>query len=105
MTYVVINELFVDADDVAVFETNFSASMQGTLNGVPGLEAARLLAPAGDDRGYLSVLEFVDRSAYEAYRASPAFEAAHRWPDHAPFKRNQLAEFTERLRLGSGQHP
>lgn len=93
MTYVVINELFVDEGNEAVFEQNFAASMAGTLGQVDGLTTARLLAPQGPDRGYLSVLEFVDDDAYRRYLASDAFQAAHTWPDHAPFSRNQLAEF------------
>ena len=58
--------------------------MRGTLPGVPGLSSARLLRPEQADRGYLSVLEFVDDAAYTAYQASDAFRAAHTWPDHAP---------------------
>lgn len=99
MSYTVINELFVEPDDVEVFEKNFAASMTGTLKDVEGLLGARLLAPKSDDRGYLSILEFNDRSAYEGYIASRAFAAAHTWPDHAPFYSNRLAEFSSILDL------
>ena len=73
MSYVVINELFVDTENTEIFETNFSASMIGTLGSVEGLTKARLLSPERSDRGYLSVLEFTDRRAYEHYLDSDAF--------------------------------
>ena len=91
--FVVINELFVTPDNQAEFERNFPASMRGTLPGVPGLRDARLLRPNEPDRGYLSVLEFTDGAAYEAYRASDAFGAAHGWPDHAPINSNRLTTY------------
>ena len=91
--------MFVDAADVEVFEKNFAASMKGTLTGVAGLTKARLLAPRTDERGYLSILEFVDRQAYQDFLGSEAFAAAHNWPDHAPFHSNQLAEFEPLLEL------
>lgn len=99
MSYIVINELSVEQTDVGAFETNFEASMRGTLGEVEGLMAARLLAPQTAGRGYLSVLEFVDQDAYQAFLKSPAFEAAHQWPDHAPFTEAKLAEFAELVRL------
>jgi hypothetical protein len=46
-----------------VFERNFAAGMHATLPDVPGLLAARLLAPAQPDRGYLSLIEFTDETA------------------------------------------
>ena len=99
MTYIVINELFVEQADEDLFETNFKASMKGTLDGVPGLQGASLAAPRTPGRGYLSILEFVDRTAYIKYLDSSAFTAAHQWPDHAPFNENQLAEFSRVLEL------
>jgi heme oxygenase (mycobilin-producing) len=91
--FVVVNELFVTQENRATFERNFPASMHGTLSGVPGLQAARLLRPAQPDQGYLSVLEFTDDVAYAAYRASDAFHAAHTWPDHAPIDSNRLTTY------------
>ncbi|WP_158675535.1 antibiotic biosynthesis monooxygenase family protein [Nocardia stercoris] len=91
--YTVTNELFVDPADTEVFERNFAASMRGTLTGVPGLRAARLLRPETADRGYLSVLEFEDAAAYSAYRSSDAFTAAHTWPDHAPIRSARLTTY------------
>lgn len=91
--FVVINELFVTPENRATFERNFPASMRGTLPGVAGLSSARLLRPEQADRGYLSVLEFVDQAAYAAYRASSAFAAAHTWPDHAPIDGSRLATY------------
>ena len=99
LSYTVINELFVELVDAETFEKNFAASMTGTLKGVEGLLGARLLAPRSEDRGYLSVLEFADRSAYESYLSSPAFSEAHSWPDHAPFHSNRLSEFSSILDL------
>ncbi len=99
MTYIVVNELFVEAKDADTFEANFGASMRGTLGEVPGLMTARLLAPQSDDRGYLSVLEFSDKGSYDSYLISPAFAAAHQWPAHAPFSRNELGEFTQLMQL------
>ena len=95
MSYVVINELFVDPESAQLFEKNFAASMMGTLGSVHGLASARLLAPERPDRGYLSILEFADRSDYERYLGSEEFRAAHNWPDHAPFQRSELAEFVQ----------
>jgi heme-degrading monooxygenase HmoA len=91
--FVVINELFVTDDNRAAFERNFPASMQATLPGVPGLRLARLLRPREPGRGYLSILEFADDAAYSAYRASDAFHAAHRWPEHAPIDHSQLTTY------------
>lgn len=91
--FVVTNEVFVSQENQSAFEQNFPASMRGTLPGVPGLLGARLLRPAEPDRGYLSVLEFVDADAYTAYLASGAFYAAHTWPDHAPIDRNRLTTY------------
>jgi heme oxygenase (mycobilin-producing) len=91
--FVVINELFVSPENRATFERNFPASMRGTLPGVPGLSAARLLRPDQPDRGYLSILEFVDDTAYAAYQASAAFGAAHTWPDHAPIDGSRLTTY------------
>ena len=54
---------------------------------------ARLLAPERAGRGYLSILEFTDRPAYEHYLDSDAFQEAHNWPDYAEFSGSQLAEF------------
>jgi len=99
MSYIVINELFVDQSEVDTFEQNFSASMTGTLADVDGLLKARLLAPRSHDSGHLSVLEFVDQTAYERYLGSEAFAAAHSWPDHAPFRSNRLSEFVQILEL------
>ncbi|QIS14695.1 antibiotic biosynthesis monooxygenase [Nocardia arthritidis] len=82
--FTVINELTVAPENRDTFERNFTASLRGTLPGVPGLRVARLLAPQEPDRPYLSILEFIDEPAYSAYRASAAFHAAHAWPDHAP---------------------
>jgi heme oxygenase (mycobilin-producing) len=90
---VVINELFVSPENRGTFERNFSSGMRGTLPGVPGLSSARLLRPEEADRGYLSVLEFVDEAAYTAYRASDAFRAAHTWPDHAPIDGSRLSTY------------
>jgi hypothetical protein len=64
--FVVVNELFVTPENRAKFERNFPASMRGTLSGVPGLRAARLLHPAQSEQGYLSILEFTDDAAYAA---------------------------------------
>jgi len=50
MTFTISNELFVDGTQTEVFERNFGASMRGTLTNVPGLVAARLLAPIEADR-------------------------------------------------------
>jgi heme oxygenase (staphylobilin-producing) len=91
--FVVVNELFVSPENRAVFERNFPASMHGTLPGVPGLRAARLLRPDEPGRGYLSVLEFTDDAAYSAYRASDSFRAGHTWPDHAPIDSNRLTTY------------
>ena len=91
--FVVINELFVNPENRAIFERNFPASMRGTLQGVPGLHTARLLQPQEPGRGYLSVLEFADTAAYDAYRVSEAFRAAHTWPDHAPIDSNRLTTY------------
>ncbi|GAB2539856.1 antibiotic biosynthesis monooxygenase family protein [Nocardia heshunensis] len=91
--FVVINELFVAAENRAVFETNFAASMQGTMQEVDGLRGARLLQPTEPDRGYLSILEFSDERAYSAYLESDAFRAAHHWPDHAPIDGNRLSTY------------
>lgn len=93
MSYVVINELFVDTENTQAFETNFSESMIGTLGSVQGLTRARLLSPERPDRGYLSILEFTDRRAYDHYLDSAAFQEAHNWPNHAQFSSNELAEF------------
>ena len=62
-------------------------------------EAARLLRPEEADRGYLSVLEFVDDAAYSAYRASDAFRAAHTWPDHAPIDGSRLTTYHVRSEI------
>ena len=97
--FVVINELFVSPENRATFERNFPASMRGTLPGVPGLSSARLLRPQESDRGYLSVLEFVDDAAYAAYRASDAFRAAHDWPDHAPIDGARLTTYQVRSEI------
>jgi heme-degrading monooxygenase HmoA len=91
--FVVINELSVSPENRGTFERNFAAGMRGTLPGVPGLSSARLLQPEEADRGYLSVLEFVDEAAYTAYRASDAFRAAHTWPDHAPIDASRLTTY------------
>jgi heme-degrading monooxygenase HmoA len=91
--FVVINELFVTDNNRATFERNFPASMHATLPGVPGLRLARLLHPREPGRGYLSILEFADDTAYAAYRASDAFHAAHNWPDHAPIDHSQLTTY------------
>ncbi|WP_067570003.1 antibiotic biosynthesis monooxygenase family protein [Nocardia acidivorans] len=91
--FVVINELFVAQANEPVFERNFAASMHGTLTGVPGLTAARLLRPRQDGRGYLSVLEFTDEAAYSAFLESEAFTAAHHWPDHAPIDSSRLTTY------------
>ena len=91
--FVVSNELLVSPENRATFERNFSAGMHGTLPGVPGLRSARLLRPEEADRGYLSVLEFVDEAAYTAYLASDAFHAAHTWPDHAPIDGSRLTTY------------
>jgi heme-degrading monooxygenase HmoA len=91
--FVVVNELFVTPGNREMFERTFPASMRGTLPGVPGLQAARLLRPAQPDRGYLSVLEFGNEDAYAAYRASEAFQAAHDWPDHAPIDGSRLTTY------------
>jgi heme-degrading monooxygenase HmoA len=88
--FTMVNELFVTPEDRPEFERNFPASMRGTLPGVPGLRGARLLHPSQRDRGYLSILEFSDEDAYNAYLASDAFQAAHAWPDHAPISSNRL---------------
>lgn len=99
MSYIVINELMVEPEDAAVFERNFEASMRGTLEDVEGLESAQLLSPQTTDRGYLSVLNFSSQPHYEAYLESPAFAAAHSWPEHAPFSASKLAEFVELVQL------
>ncbi|MRH86792.1 antibiotic biosynthesis monooxygenase [Nocardia sp. SYP-A9097] len=91
--FVVSNELFVATENREVFERNFAASMHGTLTGIPGLIAARLMRPRETDRGYLSVLEFTDETAYSAFRASEAFAAAHNWPDHAPIDHARLTTY------------
>jgi heme oxygenase (mycobilin-producing) len=97
--FVVINELFVSPGNRGTFERNFPASMRGTLPGVPGLSSARLLRPEEADRGYLSVLGFVDDAAYSAYRASDAFRAAHTWPDHAPIDGSRLTTYHVRSEI------
>jgi heme-degrading monooxygenase HmoA len=99
--FVVINELFVTRDNQDEFERNFPASMRGTLPGVPGLRGARLLRPNEPDRGYMSVLEFTDGAAYQAYRASDAFRAAHAWPDHAPIGSNRLTTYDVRFEISA----
>lgn len=99
MTFTVCNELFVDKPDNEEFERTFSASMRGTLSEVPGLVSARLLAPKEPERGYLSVLEFVDQEAYSRYLKSEWFAAAHRWPDHAPIDHNRLTTYETMLTL------
>jgi heme-degrading monooxygenase HmoA len=99
MSFIVCNELFVDKPDAEVFERNFGASMRGTLAEVPGLVAARLLAPTAPDRGYLSMLEFTDRGAYARYLDSEWFSAAHHWPDHAPIAHNRLSAYETVLAL------
>ncbi len=99
MTVTVCNELFVNEPDMEAFERNFGASMQGTLPHVEGLVSARLLAPAEPERGYLSVLEFVDEEAYVRYLDSEWFVAAHRWPDHAPIDHNKLTTYKTLLAL------
>jgi heme-degrading monooxygenase HmoA len=104
MTFVVSNELFVEPANAETFERNFAASMRGTLPQVPGLVGARLLTPGETGRGYLSVLEFVDRDAYLRYRESRWFAAAHRWPDHAPIDRNRLTTYDTILSL-EPDHP
>lgn len=91
--FVVVNELSVAVENRAVFEQNFGASMRGTLPGVAGLRRARLLRPDGEDRDYLSVLEFDEEAAHIAYRSSDAFRAAHNWPDHAPLDANRLTTY------------
>jgi len=97
--FVVINELFVSPENRGTFERNFPASMRGTLPGLPGLSSARLLRPEEADRGYLSVLEFVDDAAYVAYQASNAFQAAHAWPDHAPIDASRLTTYHVRSEI------
>ncbi len=99
--FVVINELFVNPENGAVFEQNFPASMRGTLPGVPGLRAARLLKPQESGQGYLSVLEFTDSTAYDAYLASDAFHAAHAWPDHSPIDHNRLTTYDVSAEIGT----
>ncbi|MEV6767418.1 antibiotic biosynthesis monooxygenase family protein [Nocardia sp. NPDC051030] len=91
--FVVANELFVTPENREVFERNFTASMRGTLPGVAGLVAARLLRPQESGRGYLSILEFSDAAAYSAFLGSEAFRAAHTWPDHAPIDSNRLTTY------------
>lgn len=99
MAYTVINELSVELENVPLFEKNFEASMRGTLGDVEGLESAQLLCPQTAGRGYLSVLNFSSQRAYENYLKSPAFAAAHSWPEHAPFEGIRLAEFSELVHL------
>jgi heme-degrading monooxygenase HmoA len=91
--FVVINDLFVSPENRGTFERNFSASMRDTLPDVPGLSSTRLLRPEEADRGYLSVLDFVDDAAYTAYLSSDAFRAAHTWPDHAPIDGSRLTTY------------
>jgi heme oxygenase (mycobilin-producing) len=76
--------------------------MDATLPGVPGLRQARLLRPREPGRGYLSILEFADDTAYAAYRASNAFHAAHNWPDHAPIDHSQLTTYNVHTEITCG---
>lgn len=93
MSHVVCNELFVNEPDVEAFETNFAASMRGTLPSVPGLVAARLLRPHEPGRAFVSILEFANSDAYLQYLDSAWFTAAHQWPDHAPIDHNRLTTY------------
>jgi heme-degrading monooxygenase HmoA len=79
--FTVVTEFTVPPDHRDSFEQSFTASMQATLAGVPGLHRAQLLRPDGsedDASGYVASFDFDDEAAYAAYTSSEAFRAAHR---------------------------
>jgi heme-degrading monooxygenase HmoA len=104
--FVVINDLYVTPENHEVFERNFAAGMHATLPDVPGLLAARLLAPAQPDRGYLSLIEFTDEAAYSAYLESDNFRAAHQDPKrHAPIDGSRLTTYQVRTEVTGTPEP
>ncbi|TVT45155.1 antibiotic biosynthesis monooxygenase [Amycolatopsis cynarae] len=76
--YTVMNRIEVTEGMAEGFEKGFSASMNATLPGVPGLLRSTLLRPAKPGQPYVSVMEFTDEDAFRAWMGSESFRAAHK---------------------------
>jgi heme-degrading monooxygenase HmoA len=75
--YVVHNRIEVPIDATDAFEKVFVDNMAKNLAGVPGLLRSTLLKPAGDERTYVSTMEFDSKDAFLAWLKSDSFKASH----------------------------
>jgi len=99
--FVAVSEFTVSPENHAAFEEHFGGSMKNTLVGVPGLVRSVLLRGTGrtPDRGYMALMEFEDKAAYDAYVSSEAFRASHAGPRQSIASGFSAGEFESVLEL------